>query len=162
VVGSNGAINRVTSIGTGAFVGPVAITGADYAVQGGGLATGIQNGTHLVVFTVGGDGAIKARTKAMTAPLSDPGSSVTISTANFAPAGAALATGTQNGTQLDVFVVGNDNRLRYYWAVGTGWQGPDPNTFPDAVLAPEASSPRSPTATISMSTWWAFMAPAAI
>lgn len=136
VVGFNGSINRVTATGTGAFAAPVPITAPGYALQGGALATGIQNGTRLAVFTVGADGAVKALTKAMTAPLNDAWSSVTISAPNFAPAGAALATGMQNGSQLDVFVVGNDNRLHYFWAVGNGWQGPDLTTFPDGVFSP--------------------------
>jgi hypothetical protein len=135
VVANNGAINRITSIGTNAFAAPVAITSASYAPAGGGLATGVHNNTHLDVFAVGGNGAIKGKSKAMTAPLADPWSDIVIpgAAANFAPPGAALATGKQNGTQLDVFVVGNDKRLRYYyWTSGSGWQGPDNNVFPGA------------------------------
>ncbi len=131
VVGSDLAIYRFTATSTNAFVGPVAISGTNYAVPGGGLATGIRNGTHLDVFTIGSNGALKARTKALTAPIGNAWANVTTpATPDVAPAGAPLATGLQNGTQLDVFFVGNDSRLHYYWANSTGYLGPDINQFP--------------------------------
>jgi hypothetical protein len=48
-----------------------------------------------------------------------------LSGTSLAPPGAPVATGRQGTNQLDVFVIGSDERVKAIWVTGTNpWQGP--------------------------------------
>ena len=51
-----------------------------------------------------------------------------LSRPGFAPRGAPLAVGVQNGTQIDIFVVANDGAIDAMYHTSTGWNGPVPLT----------------------------------
>lgn len=74
----------------------------------------MQTSTQLDLFVVGTNGALYGFVKNGAAAWSG----AVLILANFAPSGAALATGKQGTNQLDVFAVGSDGTVKVTWVVG--------------------------------------------
>jgi|CZKU01.1.fsa_nt_gi hypothetical protein len=122
-VGSDGALyRRWYSTTTGTWQGPSAITGANFAPPGAPLAVGQPPGANeLDVFVVDTHGTVQRAFETndgawqVAAPLS---------AANFAVAGAHIATGIQSGVQLDVVIVDKNGTLQGFGKQALGnWSG---------------------------------------
>jgi outer membrane protein assembly factor BamB len=125
-VAGNGAVEVFWIDGSGAFHGPLAVSGPGLAPEGAHLAVsqqfGIANQTD--VFVVANNGATQVLWVAGGGRWNGP---LAVSAAGLAPPGAGLGASAQVGVpnQTDVFVVADDGSARVLWVAGGGrWNGP--------------------------------------
>jgi len=100
---------------------PMALSVGNVMPPGGGTAIGEQ-GSQLDAFFVDYTGTLQVAWGTSAADSWVPPQP--ISAAGYAPPGALLATGTQAGTQLDLFVIGSNQELGGYHVANSGGWAP--------------------------------------
>jgi hypothetical protein len=115
-VGNDGAIKQLWSDNN--FATLRTITSSNFAAPGAGITAALEDPSHLDVFVVGPNGAVKmVQGNGTTFPnnwtLSDP---------NLAPSGAPLTAAQVGDGDLNVFLVGKDGAVKnVYFFFGLTW-----------------------------------------
>ncbi|MFG2639476.1 M12 family metallopeptidase, partial [Streptomyces sp. NPDC048370] len=137
-VDRTGAVNVMWVVGTGAWNGPIALTGPRTVLENAALATARQTDDQIDLFFVGEDGAVKVMWVVGTGAWNKP---IALTPPDTVRKDAALATARQTDDQIDVFFVDRFGAVHVAWVVGTGaWNQAlaltPPNTAPaNAALA---------------------------
>jgi hypothetical protein len=91
--------------------------------SGGNVAAARQSTNVTAAFSFGSDGALYDRQITYASGTGVRSEPLALTAGSTAPSGAAIATGAQSSTQLDVFYVGNDHKVQYVWEQNDGaWQ----------------------------------------